>query len=317
MRGVFLDFATVSSDDVTTESLDGTGVDFEYFDHTDPADIVDRIRDCEVVITNKLRLGTAEFAAAPRLRLVCLVATGTDNVDLAAAAGRGIAVCNIVRYCTPSVVQHVFALMLALNHHLADYGRRLREGAWQNSLQFTVLEFRIREFAGRTLGIVGHGELGSAVGRVAGAFGMEVLVASLPGRPRGVGRVPLDELLPRVDVLSLHCPLTPETRGLIGARELNLMRPEALLINTARGALVDGDALAATLRTGRLGGAGIDVLPEEPPVHGDPLLADDIPNLIVTPHVAWAAMEARQRAVDEVAANIASFLAGGRRGRVA
>jgi glycerate dehydrogenase len=146
---------------------------------------------------------------------------------------------------------------------------------------------------------------------------MEVLIASLPGRPGGVGRVALDELLPRVDVLSLHCPLTPETRGLIGARELDLLRPEAFLINTARGALVDGGALAAALRAGRLAGAGIDVLPEEPPVHGDPLLADDIPNLIVTPHVAWAAMEARQRAVDEVAANIASFLAGGRRGRVA
>ena len=317
MRGVFLDFATVSSDDVTTGSLDGTGVDFEYFDHTRPADIVERIRECEVVVTNKLRLGEAEFAAAPRLRLVCLVATGTDNVDLSAAADRDIAVCNIERYCTPSVVQHVFALMLALNHHLADYGRRLREGAWQNSPQFTVLEFRIREFAGRTLGVVGYGELGSAVGRVAEAFGMEVLIASLPGRPGGVGRVALDELLPRVDVLSLHCPLTPETRGLVGARELDLLRPEALLINTARGALVDGGALAAALRAGRLAGAGIDVLPEEPPVHGDPLLADDIPNLIVTPHVAWAAMEARQRAVDEVAANIASFLAGGRRGRVA
>jgi glycerate dehydrogenase len=316
MRGVFLDFDTVSRGDVATTALDGSGVAFTYHGATAPDEVVARIGSREVVVTNKLRLGAGEFEAASNLRLVCLVATGTDNVDLEAAAARGIAVCNIERYCTPSVVQHVFALILALNHHLVDYRRRLRDGAWQDSPQFCVLEFPIRELDGRTMGIVGMGELGTGVARLARALGMTVIAARRPGQPPGPDRVALDELLARSDVVSLHCPLTPRTRGLIGARELSLMKPDALLVNTARGALVDSAALAEALRAGRLGGAGIDVLPEEPPVHGDPLLAVDMPNLIVTPHVAWAAREARQRAVDEVAANIASFLAGGRRGRV-
>jgi glycerate dehydrogenase len=172
--------------------------------------------------------------------------------------------------------------------------------------------------SGKTLGIVGLGELGRAVARVAEAFGMRVRVARRPGGPDDgdPARVPLQQLLAEADVISLHCPLTDATRGLIGAAQLALMKPDALLINTARGALVDSAALAAALRTGRIGGAGIDVLPEEPPVKGDPLLDPTIPNLIVTPHIAWAAREARQRAVDEIAANIRSFLNGGRRGRV-
>lgn len=316
MRGVFLDFDTVSRGDVDTASLDGCGVEFTYHGETAPSQVTERIRAAEVVVTNKLRLGAPEFEAAPALRLVSLVATGTDNIDLEAAAAHGVAVCNIERYCTPSVVQHVFALILALNHHLVDYRARLRAGAWQNSPQFCVLEFPIRELVGRTMGIVGMGELGTGVARLAEALGMQVIAAQRPGRPLAPGRVLLDELLERADVVSLHCPLNPRTRGLIGERELGLMKPDALLINTARGALVDTAALASALRAGRLGGAGIDVLPEEPPVHGDPLLADDVPNLIVTPHVAWAALEARQRAVDEVAANVASFIGGGRRGRV-
>lgn len=316
MRGVFLDFDTVSTGDVDTTALDGSGVEFTYHGATTPDEVIERIGEREVVVTNKLRLGADEFESTPRLRLVCLVATGTDNVDLEAAAARDIAVCNIERYCTPSVVQHVFALILALNHHLLDYRRRLQAGEWQRSPQFCVLTYPIRELVGRTMGIVGLGELGAGVARLAEALGMQVIAAQRPGRPLAPGRVLLDELLERADVVSLHCPLNPRTRGLIGARELGLMKRDALLINTARGGLVDSEALADALRAGRLGGAGIDVLPEEPPVHGDPLLADDIPNLIVTPHVAWAALESRQRAVDEVAANVASYLAGGRRGRV-
>jgi glycerate dehydrogenase len=316
MRGVFLDFDTVSTGDVDTTVLDGSGVEFTYHGATTPDEVIEHIGEREVVVTNKLRLGANEFESTPNLRLVCLVATGTDNVDLEAAAARDIAVCNIERYCTPSVVQHVFALILALNHHLLDYRRRLQAGEWQRSPQFCVLTYPIRELFGRTMGIVGLGELGAGVARLAEALGMQVIAAQRPGRPLAPGRVLLDELLERADVVSLHCPLNPRTRGLIGARELGLMKRDALLINTARGGLVDSEALADALRAGRLGGAGIDVLPEEPPVHGDPLLADDIPNLIVTPHVAWAAIEARQRAVDEVAANVASYLAGGRRGRV-
>lgn len=316
MRGVFLDFETVSSGDVNTDALTDTGVAFDFHGVTPPARVSERIGEREVVVTNKLRLGEAEFDAAPKLELVCLVATGTDNVDLDAAAARGIGVCNIEGYCTASVVQHVFGLILALNQHLSGYARRLREGAWTSSPQFCVLDFRIREFAGKTMGIIGLGELGRGVARLAEALGMQVIAAQRPGGPPAPGRVPVDELLARADVVSLHCPLTPATRNLIGERELGLMKPEAFLINTARGALIDSAALATALRAGRLAGAGIDVLPQEPPVDGDPLLAADIPNLVVTPHVAWAAVEARQRAIDEVAANIASFVAGGRRGRV-
>jgi glycerate dehydrogenase len=199
---------------------------------------------------------------------------------------------------------------------LREYDALVRSGAWQKGEQFCLLEYPIRELTGRRLGIVGYGTLGRAVGRAAQAFGMELAITNRPGGSPQPGRLDLAELLPAVDVLTLHCPLTPATTGLIGSTQLAAMKPDAVLINTARGALVDGTALAAALRAGRLGGAAIDVLPQEPPVDGNPLLAPDIPNLIVTPHTAWAAREARQRCIDEMAANVEDFLRGGRRGRV-
>jgi glycerate dehydrogenase len=232
-------------------------------------------------------------------------------VDLDAAARRGIAVCNIRRYATPSVVQHVFALLLSLTRHLSDYQRAVQSGAWQRSGQFCLLDYPIRELGGLTLGIVGYGELGQAVAATAEqAFGMRVLIAQRPGGSAEPGRLPLQQLLPQVDVLSLHCPLTPETRGLIGAEELALMKPDALLINTARGGIVDEVALATALLAGRLGGAGIDVLASEPPGSDSPLLQQPIPNLIVTPHIAWASRQSRQRLLDQLAQNIAAFMAG-------
>jgi glycerate dehydrogenase len=207
--------------------------------------------------------------------------------------------------------------MLFLTQKLREYDALVRAGAWQRGEQFCLLDHPIRELRGRALGIVGHGVLGQAIARAAeAALGMEVLIARRPGGDALPGRVELDELLPRVDVLSLHCPLTPATQGLIDARRLALMKPDALLINTARGALVDSAALAAALRAGRLGGAAIDVLPHEPPVDGDPLLEPGIPNLVVTPHVAWAARDARQRCLDEMALHVEDFRRGGRRGRV-
>lgn len=321
MRAVFLDFDTVSRGDLDTAALDALGIDWMLHGVTAPAELPARMAGADIVVTNKLRLGAEEMDASARLALVCLAATGTNNVDLEAAAARGIGVANITGYCTPSVVQHVYALVLALTHHLEGYQRLLREGAWRTSPQFCLLDFPIRELAGRTLGIVGHGQLGGAVARAAPAFGLEVLISERPGgEPDGRlrdGRVPFDELLRSADILSLHCPLTPATRELLDARALACMKRDALVINTARGGLVDSAALAAALRAGRLGGAGIDVLPQEPPLDGDPLLDPTIPNLIVTPHVAWAAVESRQRALDEIAANIRSFLEGGRRGRVA
>jgi glycerate dehydrogenase len=318
MRAVFLDYATVSFDgDLDPAALHRALPGLELRDYTTQAEVPARIAGSEVVLLNKLRISRETIEAAPSLKLIALAATGTNNVDLAAASERGVAVCNLHDYCTASVVQHVFGVLLLLTHKLREYDRLVRSGAWQRGEQFCLLDFPIRELVGRKLGVVGFGTLGRGVARAASAFGMEVMVANRPGGARRAGRVDLDELLPQVDVLSLHCPLGPATQGLIGAARLARMKRDAVLVNTARGGLVDASALADALRAGTLGGAAIDVLSQEPPVDGNPLLADDIPNLIVTPHIAWAAREARQRCIDEMAANVEDFRRGGRRGRVA
>jgi glycerate dehydrogenase len=210
----------------------------------------------------------------------------------------------------------VWGLILSLTQHVYEFSRLSKDGSWARDEAGAVLSHPIRELTGRIFGVVGWGELGRGAARVAESFGMRVAIANRPGEPPQPGRLNLDDLLAAADIVSLHCPLTDATRGLIGARELALMKSDALLINTARGALVDSAALAAALKAGRLGGAGIDVLPREPPVNGDPLLDSLIPNLLVTPHIAWAAREARQRCIDEMAANIRDFRDGGRRGRV-
>jgi glycerate dehydrogenase len=317
MRTVFLDYETVRNGD---GSLDPSAIDevvgsVRYCDFTEEWQIPERIGAAEIVLLNKVKLSRAELGAAPDLKLIVLSATGTDNIDLKAAKELGIAVCNVRGYCTASVAQHVWALILSLTQHLSGWHRLAVDGSWARG-EFNELAYPIRELAGRTLGIVGWGELGRAVAKAAEAFGMRVIVCNRPGTALVDGRVPLEELLATADVVSLHCPLTPSSRGLIGTQELARMKPDALLINTARGALVDGAALALALKEGRLGGAGIDVLPAEPPADDEPLIDPGIPNLIVTPHVAWAAFEARQRCLDEMAANIRDFLEGGRRGRV-
>jgi len=327
LRAVFLDFGTVSHDDLDTASLERVLPGIRLHPTSTDAEVDERIAGCEFILTNKLQITRARMRAVPGLRFIGLTATGTNNVDLEAARELGIAVCNIREYCTVSLVQHVLGVMLLLTHKLREYGQSAIDGTWAKCEQFSVPGAPIRELSGKVLGIVGYGTLGKAVARAAqSALGMRILVAERPGSSPGrepdsassIGpvRVSLDELLRTADVLSLHCPLTPATTGLIGKRELSLMKPDALLINTARGALVDLEALVAALRGGDLGGAAIDVLPQEPPVGGSPLFAPDIPNLIVTPHIAWAAFEARQRAVDELALNIEDFLRGGRRGRV-
>jgi glycerate dehydrogenase len=317
MRTVFLDYETVRNGD---GSLDPSAIDevvgsVRYCDFTEEWQIPERIGAAEIVLLNKVKLSRAELGAAPDLKLIVLSATGTDNIDLKAAKELGIAVCNVRGYCTASVAQHVWALILSLTQHLSGWHRLAVDGSWARG-EFNELAYPIRELAGRTLGIVGWGELGRAVAKAAEAFGMRVIVCNRPGTALVDGRVPLEELLATADVVSLHCPLTPSSRGLIGTQELARMKPDALLINTARGALVDGAALALALKEGRLGGAGIDVLPAEPPADDEPLIDPGVPNLIVTPHVAWAAFEARQRCLDEMAANIRDFLEGGRRGRV-
>jgi glycerate dehydrogenase len=311
MLGVFLDKNSVDLGDIDCSALDNSLPEFRYYPATLPEQVVERIVAANVVISNKVVLTAETLEQAPQLKLIGVAATGTNNVDLKAAANLGITVCNCQRYSTPSVVQHVFALLLALFTRLPNYRQAVREGRWQTASQFCLLDFPIRELAGKTLGIVGYGELGKTMAQVAEAFGMQVLIAQRPGtvEPQE-GRIPLHTLLPQVDVLTLHCPLTPETQGLIGEWELALMRRDAVLINTARGGIVDETALAKALRRGALGGAGVDVLTEEPPAHGNPLLELDIPNLIVTPHIAWGSRESRQRLVQQLAENIHGFLTG-------
>ena len=317
MSAVFLDYGTVSAGDLNPYSLQRAMPRLLLHESTRDADIAARMRGSEIVLTNKLRLTDEIMAATPTLRLIALAATGTNNVDLVAAQSRGIAVCNIRDYCTPSVAQHVLGVILALTHRLRDYSRAATDGTWGSSLQFTLLNYPIRELRGRVLGIVGWGVLGQAVAKICeAALGMRVLVAN---RTEGVpvpGRLDLVELLPQVDVLSLHCPLTPATTTMIGAAQLTSMKRDAVIVNTARGALIDVQALADALRAGTIAGAAIDVLPQEPPLDGSPLFAPDLTNLILTPHTAWAARESRQRCLEEIAANVTDFLAGGRRGRV-
>ena len=317
MQSAFLDFATVSRGDLDTNRLERALPGLKLHESTAEGEIAHRIAECEIVLVNKLRLTRERLAAAPQLRLIAVAATGTNNVDLDAARERGIAVANARDYCTTSVTQHVLASILLLTHRLCEYGRLAVDGTWGRRPQFTMLDHPIRQLAGRVLGIVGHGTLGRSVGHAAEAgLGMRVIVANRPGGERVAGRLDLEEMLPRVDVLSLHCPLTPATHHLIGARELGLMKRDALLVNTARGGLIDASALAEALEARRIGGAAIDVLAEEPPVAGGPLVAD-LPNFLLTPHIAWSAREARQRCLDEVAANVEAFLRGEPRNRVA
>jgi len=317
MTGVFLDTATLQRGDLDFAPLTDALSTWKYHDTTPTAQVAQRIAQAEVVVSNKAYLGADALAVAEKLKLICVIATGTNNVDLDAAKAHGIAVCNVTGYAAPSVTQHVFALMLALVTQLENYRAAVKDGAWQRASGFCMLDYPIWELAGKTLGIVGYGSLGQAVAHVAEAFGMRVLIAARPGQASSAGRVPLHDLLSQSDVVSLHCPLNEQTQGLIGARELALMQPHALLINTARGGIVDETALAQALRERRIGGAGVDVLTVEPPVNGNVLLAADIPNLIVTPHIAWASREARQRLVDETAKNIAAYLHGEARNRVA
>ncbi|MDH5274962.1 MAG: glycerate dehydrogenase [Gammaproteobacteria bacterium] len=327
MQSAFLDFDSLGPADIDTSALRATLPGIRVYGSTRPGEVDARIAGCEILLVNKVDLDRRRLAAAaPALKLVVLAATGTDNVDLAAARELGIAVANIRSYATPSVVQHVFGLVLALTLRLEEYRLLLQAGAWERSPHFCLLDYPTRELSGRTLGIVGYGQLGQAVAAVGRAFGMRVVAArslrQAPGISRAPDPVPVDRLeLPEVlataDVVSLHCPLTPATRHLINGESLAHLRRDALLINTARGDLVDSIALLDALRGGRLGGAGIDVLAEEPPVGGHPLLEARLPNLIVTPHIAWAARESRQRALDEVVGNVRAFLSGGQRNRVA
>jgi glycerate dehydrogenase len=287
------------------------------YDNTAPEDVAARLHEATIAISNKVPMRRAVLAQLPRLKLIAVCATGTDNIDLEYCREKNISVCNIRHYARHAVPEHVFSLMLALRRNLLAYLRDVRAGAWQRAEQFCLMHHPIRDLHGEILGIIGYGELGAAVAAIATAFGMRVLIAerkdSAETRP---GRTPFATVLRESDIVTLHTPLTAQTRNLIGAPELALMKPDALLINTARGGLVDEQALVAALKNGRLGGAAFDVLTEEPPRRGNPLLTLDLPNLIVTPHNAWASEEAMQIMADQLIDNIESFARGELKNRV-
>jgi glycerate dehydrogenase len=304
MRIVILDGHTTNPGDLSWEPLERLG-SISVHDRTAPGDIVARARDADVVLTNKTPLSAEVIAALPRARLIGVLATGFNVVDAVAARGRGIPVVNVPEYSTPNVAQATFALLLELTNRTGHHDRAVHEGRWAGSADFCFWDGDLVELAGKTFGIVGHGRIGRAVGRIASAFGMEVIHARRRG---GEGSVALDELFATSDVVSLHCPLTVETKGLVDARRLGLMKRSAYLLNTSRGPLVDEAALAEALAAGGIAGAGLDVLAVEPPARGNPLLT--APRCVITPHIAWATRAARQRLIGTVAANVAAFAAG-------
>lgn len=309
MKAVFLDTVTLGND-VDLGPLQAVTGRLTCHERTTPEQVTERLQGFDTVLVNKVVLGREHFEACPELRTIAVVATGLNNIDLAAAQAFGIKVMNVTNYGRSTVAQHTMALILALATRLLDYNRDARNGAWAKSDMFCLMDYPIMELEGKTLGIVGYGDLGQGVAERARAFGMKIVLGCRPGQAPGevdgYRRVPLDELLAQADVVSLHCLLTDDTRHMIGPRELGLMKSTALLINTSRGGLVDEGALAEALRNGDIAGAGFDVLTEEPPRHGNPLLAGDVPNLILTPHSAWASREARQRIVGITADNLAS-----------
>ena len=306
MRIVILDGLTTNPGDVSWEPLERLG-SLTVFDRTAPGDVAARAVDADAVLTNKAIVGREQIAALPRLTYVGVLATGFNIVDVAAARERGIPVCNVPEYSTPNVVQATWAMILELANQVGHHDRTVHEGHWAACHDFCYWHGELVELAGRTLGIVGHGRIGRGVAAVGRAFGMRVI----HHRRQGGGDpacVDLDTVFRESDVVSLHCPLTPETKGLVDARRLAMMKPTAFLVNTARGPLVDEAALAAALNAGQIAGAAVDVLSVEPPPASNPLLTAK--NCVITPHVAWATRDARRRLIDVTAANLAAFAAG-------
>ncbi len=274
---------------------------------TSVGEIVDRLKDATIAITNKVPMRADTLKELPKLKLIAVAATGTDIVDKAYCKEHGITVVNIRNYAFNTVPEHVFAMIFALRRNLIAYQEAVRGGAWQRARQFCFFDYPIRDVAGSTLGIIGFGALGKSVARIAQSLDMGVLPYDVFPQP---GLVDLETIYKESDIITLHTPMTPETRNMIGAKELKMMKPTAILINTARGGLVDEQALAEALQNGTIGGAGFDVLTKEPPKDGNVLLDLRLPNFILTPHVAWASQEAMQVLADQLIDNIEAFVAG-------
>jgi glycerate dehydrogenase len=317
LRVVFLDRASLSPQTrVRPLAFPHT---LTVHERTSADEVAARIADADIVITNKAPVRAAAIAGAPNLKLVAVAATGTDVVDIAACAQRGITVSNIRNYAINTVPEHTFALILALRRSILAYRESVRAGRWQEAAQFCYFDYPIRDLAGSTLGLIGDGVLGRAVADIGRAFGMRVLFSTYKGTT-GMGPLytPFEEVLRTSDVISLHSPLMPSTRNMIAAPEFALMERRPLLINTARGGLVDEAALVDALRSGRIAGAGFDVVTTEPPPADHPLMKLlELPNFILTPHVAWASDEAVQGLTDQLVDNVEAFVAGAPRNVVA
>ena len=310
MQIVVLDGYTLNPGDLSWDGLRALGPCVIY-DRSAPAEVVPRALEAEIVLTNKTPIGAAVIEELPKLRAIGVLATGYNIVDVAAARARHIPVTNVPAYGTRSVAQSTFALLLELTQHAGHHAQTVREGRWTRCPDFCYWDFPLVELDGLTMGVVGFGRIGRAVGELAAAFGMEVLVnsRSAPGAlPAWAQPVNLETIFRESDVLSLHCPLTPETRHLVNTERLSWMKPTAFLLNTSRGPLVHDQALADALNSGKLAGAGLDVLSVEPPPSDNPLLRAR--NCLITPHLAWATRSARSRLLNTAVANVAAFLSG-------
>ena len=306
MKIVVLDGYVLNPGDLSWDALRTLG-DCEVHDRTSANQIVARAAEAEVVLTNKCPLSAETIGQLPNLKYIGVMATGYNVVDVAAAKERGIVVSNVPIYGTKSVAQHVFALILEHAQNVGAHAAAVNEGRWSKNIDWCFWDHSLSELDGKTLGIVGYGRIGQAVADLGRAFGMKVIVASRTAK-QGVEQVSIDELFQRSDVVSLHCPQTPETEGLVNAQRIELMKPSALLVNTSRGPLVVEEDIAAALNAGRIGGAALDVLSSEPPSPDNPLLSAK--NCFVTPHIAWATQAARTRLLGTVVENIRAFAAG-------
>lgn len=315
---LFLDAATVDLGDVAMKSLKNQGIYLALALH--PGDPLPPVAlGAEVVISNKYPLREAQFGFLPKLKLICVAATGTNNVDLEVAKRRGIAVCNVAGYSTPTVVEQTILFLLALGHRLLEHDAAAKTGTWSQGPHFALLNFPFQDLAGKRLGILGFGHIGRKVAKVAEALGMEVVVGKIPGGKYAAKekRLEFSKLLATSDYISLHCPLSPRTEGLINAKALARMKKGAYLLNLARGPIVDEEALVKALKTGKLGGYASDVMSQEPPSSKHPLFDPALASkVLISPHIAWASRESRQRLVDEIASNIAAFRLGRRRNRI-
>ncbi|MGE8570944.1 MAG: 2-hydroxyacid dehydrogenase [Acinetobacter amyesii] len=310
MKAVFLDYQSLDKQDLDFSGLEAQFDELILYPATTAVEVAQRIQGADVIISNKVHINAEHMQLNPQLKLILISATGTNNVDLVHAQQQGIVVCNCQAYGTAAVAQHTLMLMLNLATSFRQYDRAVQQGDWQKADQFCLLDFPIIELAGKTLGIVGYGELGQAVAHLAKAFGMKIMIGALPNRPMAAERVAFSEMLAQVDFLSLHCPLTDETRDLLNHESLAQMKASAFVINCARGGVVNESALAEALKSGKIAGAATDVLTVEPPKQGNVLLDPSIPNLIITPHSAWGSVDARQSIVQQLVENVEAFKAG-------